>query len=227
MEQSSPSAPPVTASEPELDSRLAGRVKALQQQGEGAEARASFEELVIRHQRRASRIAYRYLGNAADADEAVQDAFIRAFSHLSSFQEGLSFSAWFTRILVNGCVDRLRTRARRSARFVPFSGGAPEGPEPEARFADRRPSPEAQLLARERRQQMAAAVWQLPPRQRAIVVLTHYEGRTPREVGELTGLNESTVRVHLFRAVRKLRKLLPQLAGPGHEDTGRVHGGDG
>ena len=70
------------------------------------------------------------------------------------------------------------------------------------------PSPEDQLLARERRQALSRALAKLPERQRAVFMLSHYEGCTSREVSAMTGLNESTVRVHLFRAIRKLRTLL-------------------
>jgi RNA polymerase sigma-70 factor (ECF subfamily) len=69
-------------------------------------------------------------------------------------------------------------------------------------------SPEQALLGRERRREIAAALGKLPERQRSVFVLSHVEGRTSREVSALTGLNESTVRVHLFRAIRKLRTLL-------------------
>ena len=78
------------------DSDIAGAVKTRLARGSAAEARSLFDALVVRHQRRASRIAYHYLRNAADADEAVQEAFIRAFTRLSSFNEALSFEAWFT-----------------------------------------------------------------------------------------------------------------------------------
>ena len=88
----------------------------------------------------------------------------------------------------------------------------PDGPGGERDFAERTPgygpTPEAQLLAREQRQRVAAAIAKLPDRQRSVFMLSHYEGCTSREVSALTGLNESTVRVHLFRAVRKLRGLL-------------------
>jgi RNA polymerase sigma-70 factor (ECF subfamily) len=69
-------------------------------------------------------------------------------------------------------------------------------------------SPEDALLGRERRREIAAALSRLPERQRSVFVLSHVEGRTSKEVSALTGLNESTVRVHLFRAIRKLRALL-------------------
>ena len=72
----------------------------------------------------------------------------------------------------------------------------------------RDPSPEARLLARERRERIAAAIDRLDGRQRTVFMLCHYGDCTPREVSAMTGLNESTVRVHLFRAARKLRGLL-------------------
>jgi RNA polymerase sigma-70 factor (ECF subfamily) len=74
-------------------------------------------------------------------------------------------------------------------------------------------SPEEALLGRERRRKIAEALAKLPERQRSVFVLSHVEGRTSREVSALTGLNESTVRVHLFRAIRKLRTLLAADSG--------------
>ena len=78
--------------------RLARRAKALMSVGETEEAHEAFAELVALEQRRASRLAYWYLRSAADADDAVQDAFVRAFMHLDSYREDLPFEVWFTRI---------------------------------------------------------------------------------------------------------------------------------
>ena len=107
-----------------------------------------------------SRIAFHYLRDAAEADEAVQDAFVKAYSHLSSFREELPFEVWFTRILINGCLDRIKARTRRERWLVSMPGG----PGGERDFAERMagggPSPEDQLLARERRQQLAASARQ-------------------------------------------------------------------
>jgi RNA polymerase sigma-70 factor (ECF subfamily) len=192
----------------EADSGAASAVKALQADGRHAEARERYAELVYRHQRRASRIAFHYMRDVAEADEAVQDAFVKAYSHLSSFREELPFEVWFTRILINGCLDRIKARTRRERWIAPM----PDGPAGERDFgervAGRDPSPEEQLLGRERRERLAQALAKLPERQRSVFMLSHYEGCTSREVSALTGLNESTVRVHLFRAIRKLRTLL-------------------
>ena len=194
----------------EADSAAASAVKALQAEGRHPEARERYAELVARHQRRAGRIAFHYMRDAAEADEAVQDAFVKAFSHLSTFREELPFEVWFTRILINGCLDRIKSRTRREKWVVSMPETAPGERDFAERMPGRGPSPEDQLLARERRQMLAAALARLPERQRSVFMLSHYEGCTSREVSAITGLNESTVRVHLFRAIRKLRGLLAE-----------------
>ncbi|HUK33358.1 MAG TPA: RNA polymerase sigma factor [Vicinamibacterales bacterium] len=162
------------------------------------------------------RIAFQYLRDAAEADEAVQDAFVKVFSHIGSYREAWPFEVWFTRILINGCLDRRKARVRRDRWIVPADDATVN-----AAIGDRRlvtpyhsahatthADPEARLLARERRARMTAAVDRLEGRQRTVFMLCHYGDCTPREVGAMIGLNESTVRVHLFRAARKLRALL-------------------
>ena len=135
----------------EADGAAASAVKAMQAEGRLAEARERYAELVGRHQRRAVRIALHYMRDAAEADEAVQDAFVKAYAHLDSFREELPFEVWFTRILINGCLDRIKARTRRARWFAPM----PEGPGGQQDFAERTAakglSPEEQLLARERR----------------------------------------------------------------------------
>jgi len=204
----------------EADSAAASAVKALQAEGRHAEARERYTELVTRHQRRAARIAFHYLRDSAEADEAVQDALVKAYSHLSSFREELPFEIWFTRILINGCLDRIKARKRRERWLVPM----PESPSGQRDFAERIAgpglSPEDHVLGRERRQKLAAALARLPERQRSVFMLSHYQGCTSREVSVVTGLNESTVRVHLFRAIRRLRTLLADDASG--VDAGRM-----
>ncbi len=193
---------------PDEDTRLAAGVKALVRDGQLTEARDRFGVLVGRQQRRASRIAYHFLRDAADADEAVQDAFVKVFTHIESFREDLPFEVWFTRILINGCLDRQKARRRRARWMVPVPDVEPGERAWVESLPTRGASPEESLLRRERRVQIAAAVGKLPERQRTIFLLCHYEGCSSKEAGTITGLNESTVRVHLFRAVRKLRSLL-------------------
>lgn len=197
----------VSASGREADARMTSAIKALAEAGRHGEAGDQFAELVLRHQRRASRIALHYMRDAAEADEAVQDAFLRAFRHFDSFQDDLPFEVWFTRILINGCLDRIKSRRRRE-RWFPPRADAFDAPDPVELVAGTDRTPEEALLGREQRSQIAAALRQLPDRQRLVFLLSQVEGHSSREVGAITGLTESTVRVHLFRAVRKLRRLL-------------------
>jgi len=188
------------------DSRLAIDIRSLVERGETELARERFGELVALHQRRASRIAFQYLRDAAEADEAVQDAFVKVFTHIGSYREAWPFEVWFTRILINGCLDRRKARARHDRWFAAEASASDE-----ARAASRGSSsgdPERALLARERRSRVAAAVDRLEGRQRTVFMLCHYGDCTAREVSAMTGLKESTVRVHLFRAMRRLRALL-------------------
>ena len=190
---------------------IAAQVQDFEAAGDHPAARELFAQIVSRQQRRASRIAWHYLRDVAEADEAVQDAFVKAFTHIASFQRNLSFEVWLTRILINGCLDRQKARVRRSRWMLPVADTGRHDQDTvdrATRPADR--SPEDLLLAREWRDQLAAAVRRLPGRQRLVFMLCHYADHSTRDVAEMTGLNESTVRVHLFRAIRKLRTVLEE-----------------
>lgn len=191
--------------DPSRDSLLAAEIKALVVGGDRDAARERFADLVAHQQRRAVRIAYHYLRDAHDADEAVQDAFVKVFTHIASYREELPFEVWFTRILVNGCLDLRKSRARRlrwtvtvnpAVETVPMDPPAPD------------PSPEQRLVSAQRAREIAAAVDKLPDRQRTVFTLCNVAGQSTSEVSSVLGLSEATVRVHLFRAVRKLRTLL-------------------
>lgn len=187
------------------DSELAGAIKALVVAGNREAARERFADLVASQQRRAIRIAYHYLRDAHDADEAVQDAFVKVFTHITSYREELPFEVWFTRILVNGCLDMRKARARRLRWAVPMTGpGDAPAPEPSASES----TVEDRLVSNERTREITAAVDQLPDRQRTVFTLCHIGEQSTAEVSQALGLSEATVRVHLFRAIRKLRTLL-------------------
>ncbi len=120
---------------------------------------------------------------------------------VGTYREELPFEVWFTRILVNGCLDLRKSRARR----LRWSLTAPESPvDPVAPG----PGPEERLLSRDRARRIVAAVDQLPERQRTVFTLSQMGDQSTSEISQALGLSEATVRVHLFRAVRKLRQLL-------------------
>jgi RNA polymerase sigma-70 factor, ECF subfamily len=189
------------------DSAIAAEVKALVVAGERDAARERFGALVSSQQRRAVRLAYQYLRDSHDADEAVQDAFVKVFTHITSYREELPFEVWFTRILVNACLDLRKARARRLRWVLPIERPyVPEALPPDVPDRDR--TTEDKLVAQARIKEIAAAVDQLPERQRTVFMLCHFGDQSTSQVSAALGLSEATVRVHLFRAVRKLRRLL-------------------
>jgi len=191
------------------DSRLAAEIKALVTGGDRGAACERYGELVAHQQRRAVRIAYQYLRDAHDADEAVQDAFVKVFTHITSYREDLPFEVWFTRILVNACLDLRKARSRRlrwSAPLTPTHDAKPIDP------VARDQSPEQRLVSQERAAEIAAALETLPGRQRTVFTLCHVAEQSTAEVSHALGVSEATVRVHLFRAVHRLRRLLERNA---------------
>ncbi|MEW6319848.1 MAG: sigma-70 family RNA polymerase sigma factor [Acidobacteriota bacterium] len=186
-------------------SQVAAAVQALVAQGARDEARERFGDLVALLQRRALRIAYQYLRDTMDADEAVQDAFVKVFLHIDRYRPELPFDVWFTRILVNACLDRLKSRARQQ-RWLAAADDEHESAIEQV--AAEGASSEQRVIARERWREVARAVSALPERQRLVFTLSHVGEQSAAEISEATGMSPATVRVHLFRAVRKLRKLL-------------------
>lgn len=189
---------------------LATEIKHLAARGERDEARERFGALVALLQRRALRVAFNYLRNPADADEAVQDAFIKVFLHIEQYKEDLPFDVWFMRILVNASLDRLKARARQQRFVVPAVDEQDE--RSVAHVPATEPSSERRLLARERWAQVSREVAALPDRQRLVFTLSHVDEQSPGEIAAATGMSPATVRVHLFRALRKLRTVLGEQA---------------
>ena len=194
------------ASNPSPASVLAAEIKTLVESGDREAARERFGALVALLQRRAVRIAFQYLRDAADADEAVQDAFVKVFLHIDQYRSELPFDVWFTRILVNSALDRLKARGRQQ-RWISHSTDEDNG-RPAEQIAANDASHERRLLAKERWEQVTQAVAALPDRQRLVFTLCHLDERTPAEISAATGMSQATVRVHLFRALRKLRGVL-------------------
>jgi len=197
---------PGDGAHPSPASVLAAEIKALVERGDREAARDRFGALVALLQRRAVRIAFQYLRDAADADEAVQDAFIKVFQHIEQYRNELPFDVWFTRILVNAALDRLKARARQQ-RWISHSTDEDEG-RPMEQVAGNEASNERRMLAKERWAQVTEAVSGLPDRQRLVFTLCHLDERTPAQIAAATGMSQATVRVHLFRALRKLRAVL-------------------
>jgi RNA polymerase sigma-70 factor (ECF subfamily) len=176
-----------------------------------AQARAgdadAFRVLVERHSRSLFRLAYRMTGNEQDAEDVVQESFLRAYRQLRGFDERSTFSTWLYRIAVNCSLDLVRRRKRRSERRV---AGA-EGPDA-AEVAAGDPTPDRLALSGEVRKRVAAAIQELSDTERAAFVLRHYEGLCIDEIGRVLGVQPNAAKHSVFRAVQKLRRALEPLA---------------
>lgn len=167
--------------------------------------REAFRALVERHGRKLFRLAFRLTGNVSDAEDVVQEAFLRAYRSLGAFESRANFSTWLYRIAANCAYDQLRSRARRPEE--PLDAGT-ELPS----FAAPNPSPDRLALSAEVRRRAERAMARLTPAERAAFVLRHHEGLSIAEIGAALGLDTSAAKHSVFRAVRKMRAALAPLA---------------
>lgn len=171
-----------------------------------------FEYFVKAYQKRVYRLAYTLLRDPAEADGVTQDVFVKAYRALADFKGESAFETWLTRIAINTVRDVVRRRKPEILFSELRRDGEDDGPELPASLdpADGT-SAERDLMSREIRRRLADALVTLSPRQRAVFVMKHYEERSIAEIGEATGLDEGTIKSHLFRAARKLRERLEDL----------------
>lgn len=161
--------------------------------------RAALDELFRRHRGAAYRVAYRLLGNEADALDAVQDGFVKALTHLAGFQGRSSFKTWLLRVVSNAALDLGRQRARRESR----------GPDtPDRTDAAHDANPAHGLERADLRRLLVEALGALPEVQRRTFVLHAEAGLSYREVAEVLGISIGTVMSRLFYARQKLRAYL-------------------
>ena len=192
--------------EPDFDVSAVAEIKSLLVRGAKERAKEQYEGLVARHQYRISRIAFRYLKNEADVDEAVQDTFLKAFLHLPSHEEKVPFIAWLMRIAINSCLDRLKAKSRRNRWMLPLIDSNGNERTDIAELITRNQNPEEELLSKEQRTRLNTIIQRLPERQQSVLMLSVFESATTQEISAIMGVSEATVRVHQFRAIRRLQK---------------------
>ena len=183
--------------------------------------RDAFGVLVERYQGRAYRLALRVLRNEDSARDAVQDAFLKAYSALPKFQGRSSFYTWLYRLVMNQCLDM--KRRDKSERHVEWEeggvgetgAGAPPAPEVDGvRFA-----PAASLMRQELRQQLAAAIERLPDGPRETLMLREVDGFSYAEIAEVQKIPKGTVMSRLHYARRQLRAHLIEMGVVTHADA--------
>jgi RNA polymerase sigma-70 factor (ECF subfamily) len=183
--------------EPDDDRNLVERAR----QGD----REAFGSLVRRHQDRAFNLAYQMVRNREDALDISQEAFARAYTSLPAFKGEASFTTWLHRIVVNLAIDGLRRKQRSGTVSYDDTRAAPERGEVEALAPE---DPGAALETKQVRALLARGMAQLPPAQRAVLVLREIEGMSYEEISRAVGCNLGTVMSRLFYARRRLQQVL-------------------
>lgn len=174
---------------------------ALQQGDESA-----FEELVARHQSRVYAVAYRMSGNREDALDIAQESFLKMYRRIHVWRPTGRFSGWLMRLTTNQSLDHLRRRKR----FRPDRVRVPEATHTVERWG-RDPETQDPVRAREIADRVQESLDVLSPMQRLVFVLRHFEGQSVAEIASVAGCSEGSVKVHLHRALRKLRGPLSDL----------------
>ena len=167
---------------------------------------ASFEELVNRYEKKIFRLTMNITRNHEDAEDAMQDAFMKAYSHLNTFQEGSRFYTWLVRIAANEALMRLRKRRPNQ-----FSLDEPvEGDEDlmPREIEDWGPSPEQRYAQSEMNEILNRVIDQLEPDFRVVFVLRDVEGLSTEETAKALGISEAAVKSRLLRGRLKLRQKL-------------------
>jgi RNA polymerase sigma-70 factor (ECF subfamily) len=177
--------------------------------------RDAFRVLVERHSATIFRLAYRLSGNHHDAEEIVQEAFLRAYQKLEQFASQANFATWVYRIAANYSIDRMRQKkkedARRQAPSAEMSDDVDQ--DPLRQIPDAAPTPERLTQSVELKREMETALQSLTPAERIAFVMRHCDGCGIEEIALALKSNSSAAKNTVFRAVQKLRQALePQFA---------------
>lgn len=166
----------------------------------------AFRALVERHSRAVYRLAFRMTGSAQDAEDVVQETFLKAYRQLSRFESRANFGTWVHRIAVNCSIDLIRSRPHREAAHdtgdLELLGGEMEGANATGT------SPERLMLSTEVHERIGSAMSGLSAMERAAFTLRHFEGRSIEEISGALGLKANATKHSIFRAVRKMRLAL-------------------
>ena len=168
----------------------------------------AFQVLVERHSRALFRMAYRMTGNEQDAEDIVQETFLRAYRQLNRYESRAGFGTWLFSIASHYGLDVLRARGRREAARA---GGNPDAGDPLDRAPARDAGPDRLLLSGEVQKTVDSTLAEMSRQERAAFVLRHFEGMSIEQIGGALGIGGNATKQSIFRAVQKLRKALEPL----------------
>lgn len=166
----------------------------------------AFDELVCRYDKMVLAIAVKYAEDNDDAKDIYQDVFIRVYRGLKKFKFESEFSTWLFRITTNVCLTY--SSQKKKKKFVSIFNEEDEENESISGLQDQENTPEKFTASSEIFENINSAVNHLPPKQKMIFILKHFEGYKLREISEIMDIKEGTVKKYLFEAIRKLRESL-------------------
>ena len=178
---------------------------------------SAYEELVRRYQDLAARTAYVITGGAADAQDAVQEGFVKAYHSLARFRAGAPFRPWLLRIVANEAINRRRAAGRHQSLALRAAEGRLTG--------DAVPSPEGAALAQEEHRELLAAMARLRPEDRLVIAYRYWFDLSELEMAEALGCARGTVKSRLSRATGRLREALAEAGIVRLDLSGEGHGG--
>lgn len=166
----------------------------------------AFESLVSKYKDLVYSVMYKMVRNPQEAEDLTQEAFMKAFKALESFNEEFAFSTWLMKIATNNCIDLLRRKKLRTTSIdqpIQYKDDSLQ-----MEIPDRAPTPEKQILSSERARIINEAIDSLPPRYKHVIVLRHKEEKSYEEIAEILNLPLGTVKARIFRAREMLNKKL-------------------
>jgi RNA polymerase sigma-70 factor (ECF subfamily) len=175
--------------------------------------RDAYRVLMDRHFCSVTRVAFRITGNEADAEEAAQEAFLRAYNKLPSFRRDSTFSTWIMRIAMNTAINLVERRKRDLSYHAPRIADEPSVADHTVRVPDSQAGPEVSLLNREAASLRQAAMAELTPMERTAFTLRHMEDVPMVEIATALNITSNSAKQAVFRAVSKLRRSLTPIAG--------------
>lgn len=160
----------------------------------------AFRELVELHMRRVYDVAYGFVNDHDDAEDVTQEVFVKVYHSINAFRLDSGFSTWLYRITANTSLDRVKQRRRARAKVIPME-----------QAADHAGSAQPDMDSMDTSAHIERALHELPTLQRAVVILRHMDGFSTRQVSDILRCSEGTVKTHLHRGLKKMRKLLHNL----------------
>ena len=176
--------------------------------------REAYAFLVQRHSRSIFGIAYRVTGNEQDAEEVVQETFLRAYKNLSRFEQRANFGTWLYRIAMNCALDHKEMRDRKHPAYGTQISEDPEPGENQIQVASTDPGQEQLIFGAQVKKRIGEAMLLLSKTERAAFVMRHLEGRSIEEISGVLGIKTNAAKNCIFRAVQKMRQELGPLVNP-------------